>query len=123
MSRINLGKKGVDELVDFFASVALAQDGALLEDDLSKVNRLFWELEAIEAELKQREGDQRTSLLRLYEHPNAQVRVKAVKATLAVAPRAAREKLEAIASSREYPQAGEAGMSIRALDEGIFKPT
>jgi uncharacterized protein DUF2019 len=122
MSR-NLQKKNVDELVDLFASVSLAQDEALLDDDLSKVNRLFLELEAIEAELKRREGDQRTSLLRLYEHPNAQVRVKAVKATLAVAPRAAREKLEAIANSREYPQAGEAGMSIRALDEGIFKPT
>jgi hypothetical protein len=51
------------------------------------------------------------------------VRVKAVKATLAVAPREARRMLEMIAKSREYPQAGEAGMSLRALDEGIFKPT
>ena len=43
--------------------------------------------------------------LRLYEHPNAQVRLKAVKATLAVAPVKGRRMLEAIAGSREYPQA------------------
>ena len=31
--------------------------------------------------------------------------------------------LETIAESREFPQAGEAGMSIDNLDAGIFKPT
>jgi hypothetical protein len=31
--------------------------------------------------------------------------------------------LEIIADSREYPQAGDAGMTIDALDEGIFKPS
>jgi len=49
--------------------------------------------------------------------------LKAVKATLAVAPEAARQELQAIADSREYPQAGEAGMSLWNLDRGIFKPT
>src|SRR5262249_46404110 len=68
-------------------------------------------------------GDQRRALLPLYDHPNAQVRLKAVKATLAVAPERARRMLEIIADSREYPQAGDAGMTIDALDQGIFKPT
>jgi hypothetical protein len=31
--------------------------------------------------------------------------------------------LELIADSREYPQAGEAGMTIDNLDSGVFKPT
>jgi hypothetical protein len=52
-----------------------------------------------------------------------QDQAKAVKATLAVAPERARRMLEIIAESREYPQAGEAGMSIDNLERGIFKPT
>jgi hypothetical protein len=31
--------------------------------------------------------------------------------------------LEAIANSRKYPQAGDAGMTLDALDRGIFKPS
>jgi hypothetical protein len=31
--------------------------------------------------------------------------------------------LELIASSRKYPQAGDAGMSLSNLERGIFKPT
>jgi hypothetical protein len=50
------------------------------------------------------------------------VRLKAVKATLAVAPEPAWRMLKAIAESREYPQAGEAGMSLDNLESGIFKP-
>lgn len=113
----------IDQLVQHFADIALEQDEALLMNDIAEVNRLFWQLEEVEAELKLREGDQRRALLGLYDHPNMQVRLKAVKATLAVAPDMARRALQAIAESREYPQAGEAGMSIRALDRGVFKPT
>jgi Domain of unknown function (DUF2019) len=78
---------------------------------------------AIEDELKARAGDQRRELLSLYSHPNAQVRLNAIKATLAVAPELARRALQAIADSREYPQAGDAGMSLWNLERGIFKPT
>jgi hypothetical protein len=80
-------------------------------------------MEEVKGELKARAGDERRALLRLYDHPNAQVRLKAVKATLAVAPERARRMLEIIAESREYPQAGDAGMTIDALDQGIFRPT
>jgi hypothetical protein len=51
-----------------------------------------------------------------------QVRVKAAKATLAIAPEAARAQLEAIRASGWQPQALEAGMSLGFLDEGIYKP-
>jgi hypothetical protein len=113
----------IDQLVERFSVVALEQDDALLMNDIAKVNLFFELLESIEDELKARAGDQRQALLRLYDHPNMQVRLKAVKATLAVAPEAARRMLAAIADSREQPQAGEASMSIRALNKGIFKPT
>ena len=52
-----------------------------------------------------------------------QVRVKAAKATLAIAPQAARLQLEAIRDSKWQPAALEAGMSIINLDRGIYKPT
>ncbi len=112
----------VEALVDRFAALAMAQDEAILDDDIAEVNRLFAKIETVKTELKVRPGDQRTALLRLYEHPNLQVRLKAAKATLAVAPEQARKMLEAIASSQEYPQAGDAGMCLWTLDEGIFKP-
>jgi hypothetical protein len=87
-----------DQLVEFFIALALAQDKALLQSEYAKFNRLFDQMEAVEQELKARPGDQRRALLRLYEHPNAQVRLKAVKATLAVAPADGRRMLE---SSRD----------------------
>lgn len=74
-------------------------------------------------ELKRREGDERSALLRLFGHPNMQVRLQAAKKTLAVAPVEARAQLEAIAASKWFPQAGDAGMSLWNLDNGVFKPT
>jgi uncharacterized protein DUF2019 len=119
----DLAKMTVDELVERFIEFALQEDKADLEDDIPEFTRLFWQMEAVEGELKSRQGDQRRALTRLYDHRNAQVRLCAAKATLAVAPQAARALIEKIASSHEFPQAGEAGMTLRALDEGIFKPT
>lgn len=123
MKQASLQSASVDELVQRFAAIALEQDDALLDSNISKVNRLFWQLDAVKSELRARAGDQRRALVRLYNHPNAQVRLKAAKATLAVAPEAARRLVETIAESNEFPQAGEAGMCIYNLDEGIFKPT
>jgi hypothetical protein len=113
----------VDQLVQRFVAIALDQDKALLKREHARFNRLFDEMEAVEGELKARNGDQRRGLVGLYDHPNAQVRVKAVKATLAVTPEAALRRLKEIAESRKYPQAGEAGMSLLNLERGIFKPS
>jgi hypothetical protein len=123
MKQQNLKDMSVDQLVERFTSITLDQDKALRTSSHAKYNRLFDEMEAVKQELRARHGDQRRALLCLYDHPNAQVRLKAVKATLAVAPDLARRMLETIAESREYPQAGDAGMTIDALDRGIFKPT
>lgn len=113
----------VDQLLARFAAIGIDQDKALLQGQYATFNRLFDEMIEIENELKVRSGDQRQELLRLYEHPCAQVRLNAVKATLAVAPESARRMLQTIADSREYPQAGDAGMTIDSLERGIFKPT
>jgi uncharacterized protein DUF2019 len=123
MRRVKLQSMTVEQLVEHFRDIALAQDEALLMNDIAAATKRYWHLKEIEDELKARGGDQRRALLALYDHHNAQVRLKAVKATLAVASEVARKELQAIADSREYPQAGEAGMSLWNLDRGIFKPT
>jgi cytochrome c oxidase assembly protein Cox11 len=112
----------VEQLVQLFAEFAVQQDAALLYRAQGEVNKLYFKLDAIKKELKSRPGDQRVALLPLYDHKNMQVRVKAAKATLAIAPEAARAQLEAIRASGWQPQALEAGMSLGELDRGGFKP-
>ncbi len=109
-------------LVDRFVRLAIAQDRALLEDDVARFNRLFDQIEAIKAELKACSGDQRSALLPLYTHANPQVRLKAAIAILAIAPGAAQDTLRKIIDQREYPQAAYARGMLRALEEGRFVP-
>ena len=123
MSRDKLKKLTTDELVERFVAIGLAQDKALLYDEIGKFNRLFDEKQGVVDELKSWSGDQRHALLALYDHPNLQVRLNAVKNSLALAPEEGRRVLQAMSDSRRYPQAGDAGMTLWALDEGIFKPT
>jgi hypothetical protein len=123
MKRRNLESLCVPDLVDRFATIALEQDRALLYSEIAKFNRLFEKMNRVEAELKSRSGDQRRDLKALYEHPNAQVRLKAAPATLGVMTKGARALIEEIANSRKFPQAGDAGMTLDALDRGIFNPT
>jgi hypothetical protein len=111
------------ELVERFAALAVAQYQAELESDIAKQNTSIEQGWAIADELMARAGDQRSALMRLYDHPNVQVRLNAARLTLAVAPTAARQVVQAVADSRKYPQAGDAGMCLWALDQGIFKPT
>lgn len=113
----------VEQLVQRFVDLSLAQDKAEIQGDIADVNRLFDKIEFVKSELKGRPGDQRRALMILYDHPNAQVRLKAAKATLALAPNAARAVLERLIKFKEFPQAGDAGMTLQFLDDGTFKPT
>ena len=122
MKRIKLEEMTVSQLVDRFAAICLEQDQALLYSKLAKYNRLYFQMIALEEELKKRPGDQRRALLALYHHPDAQVRLQSARTTLAVEPVAARLSIETIANSRKFPQAGDAGMTLSNLDRGIFKP-
>jgi hypothetical protein len=94
-----------DQLVERFVKIALEQDHALLHDEIAKFNKLYDQMEIVKESLMQRPGDERRALLGLYEHPNAQVRLKAAIATLAIAPEAARRALQRISDRAEYPQA------------------
>jgi hypothetical protein len=76
----------------------------------------------IQDELEARQGDQRRALLSLLDHRNMRVRLNAAKAVLAIEPERARGVIEAIAKSRHFPEAGHAGMTLKFLDDGSFKP-
>jgi hypothetical protein len=84
----------VDELVAEFEEVCLAQDKELRNARLSKKPDLIRRLFAIDDELKKRGRDARLALMRLYDHPNMHVRLKAARYTLAVAPVPARQLIE-----------------------------
>jgi Domain of unknown function (DUF2019) len=123
MKRVELTDMSIASLVERFAEIGVAQDQALLGGEIAKFNRLFQKMMDVSNELKSREGDQRRALMVLYNYPSIQVRLKAAKHTLAVAPIEARNQLEAIASTHWMPQAGDAGMSLSFLDRGVFKPS
>ncbi|HEV7909773.1 MAG TPA: DUF2019 domain-containing protein [Methylocella sp.] len=109
-------------LVDRLAEIGVAQDQALLYDEIGKFNRLFDQMHAADIELRARGPAARLALLRLFDYQNMQVRLQAARWSLGVAPEAARPVIESISESNWFPQAGEAGMTLSNLDSGIFKP-
>ncbi|MGH6838729.1 MAG: DUF2019 domain-containing protein [Methylocella sp.] len=122
MKQAKLEQMTVDDLVERFAEIGVAQDHAELMGEMGKFNRLFDQMNDVDQELRKRGLQARLALLRLYDHPNMQVRMNAAKSTLGVAPDAARKVIQAIYDSKWYPQALDAGMSLRNLDSGVFKP-
>ncbi len=90
--------------------------------EIRKFNRLFRQMNEVDQELRRRRPEARLALLKLFDHPNMQVRLKAAKRTLGVAPEKARQVIEEIKKSQWFPQAGEAGMTLWNLDTRVFKP-
>ncbi|MGP0057846.1 MAG: DUF2019 domain-containing protein [Beijerinckiaceae bacterium] len=122
MSGTKLEQMTNDELVARFAEICIAEDEALFHDQYAKFNRLFEKMSAVGHELQRRGREARLELSKLYDHPNMQVRLKAAKWSLAVAPVEARQVIQQIYDWKLYPQAGEAGMCLSNLDDGTFKP-
>ena len=122
MKPIELADMNTNDLVELFAQIGVAQGQALQRAEHAKFNRLFRQMSAVSDALKSRDGDQRRALMALYDYQDMQVRLKAAKHTLAVAPVEARRLLQTIADSNWMPQAGEAGMSLWNLDRGVYKP-
>ncbi|MBX9910131.1 MAG: DUF2019 domain-containing protein, partial [Beijerinckiaceae bacterium] len=73
-------------------------------------------------QLQSRAGDRRILLRQFYNHRNSQVALTAARATLAIDYVDARRVIEEIAESDDFPQAGDAGMALWAMEEGIYKP-
>lgn len=111
------------EVIRRFEQLCIEQYDAMERDELARVNRVVWRVHALEMELKSRPGDQRRLLMRLFGHPNMQVRLSAARANLAVDYPAARREMQAIVDSKWYPQAGDAGISLENIDSGFYRPT
>jgi hypothetical protein len=122
MKRIKLEDVSADQLVDRFAEIGIAQYQALLGGATREFSQLYGQMDAIDKELRARGKEARLALVRLYDHPNIQVRLQAASFTLGIAPAVARKVIEDVKKSDWFPQAGDAGMTLRYLDEGIFKP-
>jgi hypothetical protein len=113
----------VQELVARFLSTGLAQYDAAYVVDTRKYNRFFVAMQAIENELKRREGDQRRALLPLLNHSNVQVRMMAAHAVLSISPALARKAFESVRDSGIFPQAADASGTLRALENGTYVPS
>ena len=122
MKRIKPVEMTTEALVERFVEIALAQDEALFYAHYSKYNRLYDKMMAVDGELRRRGTEARQALGRLYSHPDVHVRLQAATWSLAVLPDEARRVLQKIYDSKFYPQAGDAGMTLSALDKGTFKP-
>jgi hypothetical protein len=121
MTKIRLDAMTTDQLVSRFTELCIAQYDAQEDDEVSRYTKLFHQITAIMKELESRPGDQRRALLALHHHPNAQVRLVAAYATLSVAPAQSRAVFEQLVNAKEFPQAGDAGMTLANMDRGIHK--
>ena len=114
--------QSVSQLVAQFQALALAKSDAIATGQNAKYSRLYWRLDAVEKELRSREGDQRRALIELYSHPNPQVRLDAAMATLVVFPNEARAALQMIIDRREFPQAADARQTLLYMSDGRYTP-
>jgi hypothetical protein len=123
MSGIELKTLNNEQLVDWFRNRALYKVIALLDSDIPNVTKLYWEMEAIEDELRSRGMTARKALIRLMDDENIRVRYEAARRLLAVAPEKALQTIKHITATHKMPEAGEAGMTLSNLEKGIFKPS
>lgn len=123
MSSASLKSLSTADLMLLFEKLCIEQYNSLERDEIAAFNRRYDRIQAIQDELKSRPGDQRRVLMRLFGHPNMQVRLTAAHASLTIDYLAARGELQAIADSKWYPQAADASMALDHLDTGFYRPT
>ncbi|SEG66813.1 DUF2019 domain-containing protein [Bosea lathyri] len=122
MTAAQYTKMSVSELVQEFEALCIAQYHSTEREEISEYNKRYKRIVAVQNELKSRDGDQRRALQTLFGQGNLQVRYMAAHVNLAVDYDKARQELEAIAATKWYPQAAEAGMTLENLDSGFYRP-
>jgi Domain of unknown function (DUF2019) len=117
MTGTRVSEMSDDDLVQQYAELSAKQGRAqrLLVSSV-RTNRIGEQIHEISKELKRRPGDHRSALLKLLSHPDAWVRFNAATSTISIAPVQARQVIQAIADSKVYPQAGQAGMYLSMHD-------
>ncbi len=113
-----LKRMSVDELVRLFEQISLLEGEASANFETAKASRLYWRRRDLLFEMRHRDVDERPALFVLYTHKHPQVRLNVAKSTYALNPERAKLVLHEIATSRFFPWAGTAGMSLSALADG-----
>lgn len=123
VARKNLDLKvmSLDALLERFEEICLVEDETHYDTGkggIEKYNACQDALWAVHEELIARGPDARRALMRFYNHFNHQVRLKAATLSYRVAPGPARRCLEALQNQKSLYQALDAGMTLRAIDNG-----
>lgn len=116
MTKSNLDRDNLDELVSSFVALSLRQDEAEENDDIRQQNATIRQRWALENALLEAGPVALTRLVGLYTHKNIQVRLNAAIATLDFAPVEARRVLEVIRSWCIQPYAAEAWEKLDRLE-------
>lgn len=119
---MSTSEMSVDELIELYCQLGAQQDLAERRGEIAKFNRLADRVVEIDNELGRRPGDQRTVLLRLFDHQIMQVRLNAARGAMKIAPLEAREQMEVIAKSKWYSQALQAGTYLDVIDGKYDRP-
>lgn len=106
-------------IIERLVEISIRQAETMELFETAEYNRLYRENARLLRELKARPGDGRHDLFPLYDHPNIQVRLNVARWTYALDMARARLALANIRDSRRYPYAGDAGMTLALIDEGI----
>lgn len=116
MSKRDFTTWKVDNLCERYAELSVRQSTASDLAQMSVVNQLGDEIREIGNELKSRPDDRGRTLMRLFHHPNLNVRLNAGRSLMNMFPEEARMQIQAIADSGKYPFAVEAGLYLSSLD-------
>ncbi len=111
----------IDELVAFFADVCVQQYQAERKSEIAKYNRLYDKMDSAAKELKDRAPDARGALVKLFDHPNDQVRLQAAMEAFDFAPDRATQVFQEISKGGVMPQAANASLALRCIIDGSLK--
>jgi len=123
MKRPDLQLLTNEELVARFRQLALDKSKYLLDSNTRAVNRDYEKMKGIEEELRRRGPEARKALAVLLDDEDLRVRYEAARRLLAVVPERALATVQQVENEHFMPVSGEAGMTLLALENGIFKPT
>ncbi|MBB5050554.1 enoyl reductase-like protein [Afipia massiliensis] len=116
MTRFDVASLTIEGLLERYAQLSIRQGAAADLVKTSLVNRLGDQIYEISKELKRRPDDRGRALMKLFDHPNVQVRLNAARSLMSVFPEEARQQIQAIANSGSYPQSIDAGLYLSSLD-------
>jgi len=117
----NIGNFDNGQLIKAFSDAARQMGVAVLDSDSRRANPAFSRMNAANRELRSRGKAAHEQLVSLLAHENRFVRYYAAKVLLAIVPDRAREVIEENARLWFDAIAGDAGMTLLALERGLYK--